>query len=336
MRRKLFLMMAVIMASVSTSWGQTNIKFATIAPKGTSPAKAVEELDIRLRQASGNKLGLKIYPGAVAGDEIEVLRKMKMGQIHAAGFTGVGFGEILPEVRVLDLPCLFNSYEEVDYVEEKMFPYFAGKFREKGIVLLSWAEVGFVNFYAKSPIKDPADLKGLKVWTWTGDPIAEATLRALDVSPVPLPVTDVLTSLQTGMVDTVYANPLGCVGLQWYTKVKTMTEAPLTHAAGAFLIQASEYDKLDKSLQDLLSKETKDQMAKATVTTRKENAAAIDQMKAAGVSVVPVTPESLAKFKVAADKAIANLKGKVFSEDLLNQVVGLINEYRQSRGATKP
>jgi TRAP-type C4-dicarboxylate transport system substrate-binding protein len=288
----------------------------------------VEELDVRLRQVSGNKLSLKIYPGAVAGDEIEVLRKMKMGQIHAAGLTGVGFGEILPEVRVLDLPFLFNSYEEVDYVTAKMFPYFAQKFREKGIVLLSWAEVGFVNFYSKSPIKDPADLKPLKVWTWTGDPIAEATLRALDVSPVPLPVTDVLTSLQTGMVDTVYANSLGCVGLQWYTKVKTMTEAPLTHALGAVLIQASEYDKLDKTLQDILCKETSEAMAKSALTTRKENEEAIAQMKAAGVSVVPVSPESLAKFKVAGEKATASLKGKVFSEELLNQVNGLIQEYR--------
>jgi len=314
------------LAFASSVCAQTRIKFATIAPKGTSPVKAMEKLTAGLKERSNGQLQLKVYPGAVAGDELEVLRKIKMGQIHAAGFTGVGFGEILPEVRVLDVPFLFSSYEEVDFVHEALFAHFAERFQEQGFVLLAWAEVGFVHLYSKRRIGKPADMRSLKPWSWAGDPIAEATLKHLGATPIALPVTDVLTGLQTGMVDTVYAHPVGCVGLQWFTKVSTMSQIPLTHSTGAVLIKKSVFDSLKPQLQGILLDETQKEMARLTEITRKENEEAVVQIEGAGVKSVPFSDKEA--FLEAGRKTRDALTDSVYPKELLDRVMGLLQEFR--------
>jgi len=308
---------------------QTSIKFATVAPKGTSPVKTMEKLSSTLKQKSGGHIQFRIYPGAVAGDELEVLRKIRMGQLDSAGFTGVGLGEILPEMRVLDLPFLFETYEEVDHVHEALFPHFAERFRENGFVLLAWAEVGFVHLFSHSTIQKPADMRTLKTWSWAGDPIADATLRQLGAMPIALPVTDVLTGLQTGMVDTVYAHPVGCVGLQWFTKVKTMSETPLTHATGAVLIKRSVFDGLTPRFQELLLQETREQMAELTLVTREENKEAETQIMTAGVKKISFV--EMEGFLSAGLQTRTSLTGSIYSQELLDQVISLLKEYRDKK-----
>ncbi len=212
------------------------IKFATLAPEGSTWMKVMRQLDAELYERTGGDLGFKIYAGGVSGDEKDVLRKIRIGQLHAGGFTGVGMGEILPEVRVLDLPFLFFNYDEVDHVIGKMEETFARRFLERGFILLGWAEVGFVHFFSKSPIHTQDDLKAHKVWMWQGDPLAQAYFRALGVPPIPLAITDVLTSLQTDLIDTVYACPLCVIALQWHTKVSYMWALPMADATGAVLM----------------------------------------------------------------------------------------------------
>jgi len=139
------------------------IKFATLAPEGSTWMNIMHELDDELYERSGGEVGFRIYAGGVSGDESDVLRKIRIGQLHAAGFTGVGMGEILPEVRVLDLPFLFFNYGEVDYVLERTRETFSRRFAEEGFELMGWAEVGFVYFYSKEPIKTQEDLKSRKL-----------------------------------------------------------------------------------------------------------------------------------------------------------------------------
>jgi TRAP-type C4-dicarboxylate transport system substrate-binding protein len=205
--------------SVGLVFGQTKIRFATVAPEGSTWMKVMREYANAVEDATNNEIEFKIYPGQVAGDEKDVLRKIRIGQLDSGGFTGVGLGEILPEVRIMDSPFLFRSYEEVDFVAEHFYNYFSKKFEEKGFILLGWAEVGFVYVFTNKPINALEDMNGVKMWMWEGDPIAEATFRAFNISPIPLSITDVLTSLQTNLINGVYISPYACTVVQWHTKV---------------------------------------------------------------------------------------------------------------------
>jgi len=184
-----------------------------VAPEGSTWIKHLRALDKEIRTKSGGQLGFRVYAGGIAGDELDVLKKIRIGQIHCAAFSGVGFGKILPMVRVLDLPFLFRNNKKIDLVHRELLAFFSEEFRKKDFVLLSWAEVGNVHIFSKKPIRRVQDFSTLKVWTWSGDPIAKETFSAAGINPIPLAITDVTTAISTGMIDTVYAPPLGALCL---------------------------------------------------------------------------------------------------------------------------
>ncbi len=148
---KIIILLIIVTFTINAA---TKIKFATVATEGSTWMKVMHELAKAVEDSTNGEVKFKIYPGAVQGDEKDVLRKMRIGQVHSAGFTGVGLGEILPEIRIMDVPFLFNNYEEVDYVSEKLSDHFAQKFEEKGYILLGWAEVGFVYVFTNTPVND--------------------------------------------------------------------------------------------------------------------------------------------------------------------------------------
>ncbi|HLE31925.1 MAG TPA: TRAP transporter substrate-binding protein DctP, partial [Bacteroidota bacterium] len=160
--------------SVTSLLGQEfTIKFATVAPVGTSWMNIMKEYDAAVRKESGGRLGFKIYGNSVQGDEKVVLRKIKAGQLHSGGFTGVAMGEIASKVRILDSPFLFRTYDEIDYIYDQYDTEFRQAFEEGGYVLLGWAEVGFVHVFTNVRVAKPQEMKSLKMWSWEGDPIAE-------------------------------------------------------------------------------------------------------------------------------------------------------------------
>ena len=333
--RRLTISMAVgflfIFSSV-VSGKEYVIKFATIAPEGSTWMKVLKEFGQEIQEKSGGQMRFRIYPGGVSGDEKDVLRKMRIGQIHCAGFTGVGFGEILPEVRVIDLPFIFRNYGEVDYIQEKMYERFAAAFEEKGFVLLGWAEVGFVHFFSNKPIYSMEDVKHLKIWMWEGDPLAVALFKALGVSPIPLSVIDVLSSLQTGLINAVYISPLGAIALQWFTKVKYMTEFPISDAAGAVLITKRYFDRLPENLQLILKESARNHLTRLIQLTRMDNVESVEILKENGIQITPTPPDSvMAEFYGVGERAREKLVGKMYSRELLNELLFHIEEFRSKQ-----
>ena len=303
----LFLMICFYQAGLSKKF---IIKFATLAPEGSTWLKVMEEMNADISEATGGEVVFKIYPGGIQGDEKDVLRKIRLGQLHSAGFTGVGLGEILSEARILDSPMLFLTNDEVDYVTSLLYEDFSKRFEDEGYVLLGWTEVGFVYVYGNKPILSLQDLKGTKMWMWEGDPIAEATFNSLGVSPIPLSITDVLTSLQTNLIEAVYTSPLACVTLQWYTRVKYMMDYPLADAAGAVLVSKKMFDKLPENYQLLLREKGREHMQKLVKLSRKDNLESIELMKKNGITVVKVPAENLDEFIKAGADARKRLVGK--------------------------
>jgi len=297
------------------------IKFATVAPEGSTWIKRMRDVDEVLRKKSDGRLGLRIYPGGIAGDEIDVLKKIRIGQIQCAAFSGVGFGKILPMVRVLDLPFLFRNDEETDRVHKELQQFFAEQFKKKGFELLSWGEVGNVHIFSKKPVRTVGDFAGLKVWAWSGDPIAKETFAAMGVNPIPLAITDVTTGLNTGMIDTVYAPPIGALALQWQANLHYMTALPFVHSTGAILISLKYYRKLPEELAKLLKSTMAEAMDKMTTELRTQSMEAVEIIKKSGLEIIPIPEgEALKEFYDVNGKVARNLTGESYPKELLEKV----------------
>lgn len=332
-----FVLLTFVSVLISNGWAQKHtIKFATLAPEGSTWMVVMREYDKELREKTNGEVGFKIYAGGVLGDEKDVLRRIRIGQIQSAGFTGVGMGEILPEVRILDTPFLFRNYEEVDHIYNKFYERFAEGFESKNYVLLGWAEVGFVYMFAKKKAANLDEMRKLKMWVWEGDRVAEATFKAFGLQPIPLSVIDVMTALQTNMIEGVYTSPLGLVVLQWFTKVKFMINIPLANAAGAVLVSKEKYDKLPDIHKNTLRELGRKYMSKLTQLSRDDNAKAIETLKKNNITFVSVdNPQVLQSYYDVGKKARRSLVNKFYSESLLNQIENELNTLRSSNGSLK-
>ncbi len=314
---------------------QYTIKFATLATEGSTWINVFREYDAAIRKESGGRIGFKIYAGT-QGEDKDVMRKIRLGQLHSAGITGVGTGEISPKLRILDAPFLFRNYDEVDHFQSVMGPELEQEFLNNGFVLLGWAEVGFVYVFTNTPVRTVADMKNVKMWMWEGDQIAEAAFRALGIKPIPMSVVDILTSLQTGLINGAYTSPLAALALQWNTRVKYMMSVPLADASGAVVIAKKKFDSLPQDLQEILLREGKKYMSELTRKSREENAASIETLKKNGIQWVEVTDrKTLQEFQTIGKEARQSLVGKLYDQAFLDRVEKILAEYRASRRTSK-
>lgn len=316
-----------------------DIKVATVAPEGTPWHTSLTELDKDLRDATGGQLGLKLYPGGMQGDEKVVLKKMKAGQLQAAALTGMGLGEVSSWVRLLELPFQYRSGAEVDYVRGKLDGRLRAEFEKKGFVLVAWSEVGTATLFSNKELKGVDDVRASKPWLWEGDPLAAATFNAFGVNPTPLALPDVLTSLQTGLIDTVYSAPTACIGLQWFTKLKYRIDVPLTVACGGTLVQKAFYDKLPddqkKALQDLGAKHGE----KLILSSREDNEKGKKTLEEKGLQTISWDAKEVEKNVEIGRKVSESLagegEGKLYPKALYDEVAGLLKEFREKQGAAK-
>jgi len=324
--------LAIIMFTTLLSAKTVTIKFATLAPEGSTWMNVMREFAAEVKKQTNGEIKIKIYAGGVQGDEKDVIRKMRINQLQSGGFTGVGLGTILPEVRILDTPFLFESHEEIDYVKQKFFDRFAKGFEKKGYVLLGWAEVGFVYIYSNYPLKKKDDLNKVKMWMWEGDPLAEALYKTAGISPIPLSITDVLTSLQTGLIDGVYTSPLACLGLQWFTKVKYMLDIPLANSMGAVLVTKKTIKKISPENQKILMELGNEYFNELTRLSRIDNENSITQMVKNGLTLTKVQDKAtLDEFMQLGEKSRRELVGQLYSQELLDQIEAAVKEFRATK-----
>lgn len=305
------------------------IKFATLAPEGSTWMKHMRGLEKAIQEKSHGQIAFRIYAGGVAGDELDVLRKLRIGQLHCAAFSGVGFGQILPMVRVLDLPFLFRNDRETDLVHEALEGYFSERFREKGFELLAWAEVGNVHFFSKKPIHGVKDLAPLRVWAWAGDPVAKEALSLMGAHPIPLAVTDVTTALNTGMLDTIYAPPLGALALQWHRSLNYMTALPLAHSTGAILLSLKLASEMPPPLFGILKAEFHGAMGALTRELREQSKESIKELEKSGLTVIPMPQgEDLEAFYRIHEQVARNLSGNLYPQEILNRIYDILQRPR--------
>jgi TRAP-type C4-dicarboxylate transport system substrate-binding protein len=321
---------ALVMVAAPSAAQQYTIKFATVAPDGSTWMKLLKEFDQAVQKESGGRVRFRTYPGGVQGKEQDVLRKIAIGQLHSGGFTGVGMGEVASAVRILDAPFLFRSRAEVDYILERFTPEFEQAFADGGYVLLGWAEVGFVHVFTNTEIKSPEDLRKLKLWTWEGDPLAQAAFRALNLSPIPLSLENVLSSLQTGLIDAFYTSPYAGLSLQWFTRAKYMVNVPLANAMGGVLLSKKYFDAMPADLQQIVLKNGRSYFRRLTELSRQDNDAAIKEFQKRGIKLLEARESDLKIYQDAGIRARRELAGKMYSEDLLKRIEAALAEFRKT------
>ncbi len=304
------------------------LKIATLAPEGSSWMNIMHDLMDEVTAETDGRVKIKIYPGGVQGDERDVIRKMRAGQLHGGGFTGNGLGVILPRVRVLEIPFLFNDYNEVRAVVDTLDSYFKEYFEKEGYVLLGWANVGFVYLYSQEPVACKEDILDKKVWLWEGDPLAEIFMGEFGIKPIPLAVTDVLMSLSTKMINTVYISPMACVGLQWFTKVKYMTDYPVTNSVGAVIVSKKAWDRIPEELEPVMRRICDKHFTRLAESTIEDNRKSIETLKKNGIGMVEVNEQGRAEFHSVSLATRGKLAGKLYPPELQERVEKILADYR--------
>lgn len=329
---------SVVDCCMAAETAKIEIKFATMAPKG-SVFDVYRHIKKAVAEQTNGAVNFKVYYGGVQGDEADVIRKIKFGQLNGGGFTGHGLGKIVPEVCITDLPYLYWNYEEVRHVRENLKEEMDRSFAKKGFIVLGWSEIGFAYLFSKVPITSVDVARKQKWWMWAGNPMQEEIFKEMDITPVSLSVTDVMTSLSTKMIDAAPSTPYMAVASRWYTRFKYMNEYPVSNSLTAMLVTKAVWDKISPDHQKIIRSISKKyyEDEKTIQAKQRVNEQSIQVLKKAGIQIVAADIDGeMEKYILgAAGKARENLVGKLYSKELLQKTISILNEYRRKHPESK-
>jgi TRAP-type C4-dicarboxylate transport system substrate-binding protein len=305
------------------------IKMATLVPQGSAWYTTLQEMGQQWQTISGGRVTLRLYPGGVAGDDSDVVRKMRLGTLDGGVLTSVGLADVDRSVLALELPMGYADYEEFDAVLDKMSPQLEKIYADKGFVVLSWAEAGWVHFFTKSPVRTPDDLRALKLFAWAGDDYAVELWKSAGFHPVPLPSTEISTALQTGLVSALPTTSQAAVLLQWYTHAKNMTDVNWAVLLGGIVVSRVPWERIPADVRPALLKAAQEAGAKARAQTRGSAVSDVGAMEKRGLTVVRLDAAALEAWQRAAQGAYPALRGKYVPAPAFDEALRLRDEYRK-------
>ncbi len=308
---------------------QVTLKMATMAPDGSIWMQALSDAKTEIETATGGAVKLKIYPGGIMGSEKDVLFKIKTGQLHGGGFMGYAIGKICPDASALMFPMVFRDYEEVDRTMGKIRTFLDDSSRKNGFEAMGWTEVGFSYAYGMKPIDSLEALRATKVWG-LDSPMLTELFAAANISYIPANVTDVLTALQTGLLETVFSPPTAAVAVQWHTKVRYCNTMRLTYALGGVFLSAAGWNSIPEDHRETVKAVFEKHCQLLSPKVRQSDIEALDFMRSQGVQFIEGTPEARASFEQVAAIALQKVKGVVFSEEAWTLLQQYLKEIRGS------
>lgn len=314
------------------------IKFGTLVPEGSAWLDAWKNAVKELERKTNGQLKIITYAGGVMGDDPDMVKKMKMGQLDMAGLAVGGIYALAPEMLVLELPFLFESYDEVDWIRAKLIKVFASYFEKRGTILLATADEGFHRIWSKRPIRTLEDLRNTKVFVWQGQKVEIETFKILGVNPYPMPVPELPTAIQTGIVDTIYMSPLACVALQLCPRLKYALDIPFRYAPAAVATTVKSFKKFPRDIMFSFVSIAWKHLANFIKMTREQNKQVIEIMRERRVKFLKPSKEELEEWKREARKVWYSLAGDVYPQELLNAVLSELVDYRRKKaeGEVKP
>lgn len=297
------------------------VKVGVLAPEGTSWAKNLKKMAKEIKKATNRKVKIKFYFGGAQGDEPDVLRKIRVGQLHGGIFTGKTLGEINGDVRVIELPFTFyHDRGKAWKTVEKMTPFFNKSFEKSKFENLGFFEIGMVYFVSQKETQSLDSLHGVKIWSWEGDELVASMIESMKLVSVPLPLPDVLSSLSTGIIDAAYAPPLGILSLQWNTKIKYIVDFPLSFSVGAFLVGQKTWKKISPEHKKVIKEISAKYVKNVNEANEKDNVEALSALKSGGIKFLEFPKKDIERGKQLRTEIIGKLKGKLFSEKALKML----------------
>lgn len=321
---------ALLTAIVGTAAAGSTVelRMASLAPAGSQRlaylAKSAAELD----KKSAGRVKLKYYASGVQGDERDLFRKLNLAQLDGAELSSLGLSLIEESIRVLELPGLLATVEELDYVADKIWPYFQAKFSKRGFVLAGRGDVGSVQLMSKNELRSTADFKAAAAWLLPEDSILKDLYKKLGVKGIALAAPGVEPALSAGSINAVYGSPLTAVSLNWHTKVRYISSVSLGHAITATVLEEDAFKKLSADDQALVSNNLRVTSAKLRSLVRGETTSARAQLEKSGVTTSQSPSEFVAALDKAAQETWTDLTGKVFYKADLDLVLKYRGEYR--------
>ena len=228
------------------------IKMGTVVPEGSVWHEVIQTMAQQWRQISDGKVEMRIYPGGVLGGEVDMLRKVRVGQLQAVALSAVGLSHVDRSASCMGVPMLIESYEELDHVRAEVAPMIEERFRENGYVVLMWSDAGWVHFFTKKPARTLDDIREMKLWIGAGDAEAEQLYKEFGINPVPLPMTDMLTSLETGIIDAIQVPPLFALVDQSFALTKNMVDVKWAPLVAATVVRRRDWERIPAELRPRL------------------------------------------------------------------------------------
>lgn len=308
------------------------IKIATLSPDGSSWMQALRAGADEIKLRTDGRVKFKFYPGGVMGDDKAVLRKMRIGQLHGAAFTNGSLNKYFPDVQLYNLILKFRSMAEVDYLRGKMDPIIMEGLEKSGLVTFGLSEIGFAYLMSKQPIGSLDDLRKTKVWIPEGNNVAAAAVSAFSVTPIPLPIRDVLLALQTNMIETVAGSGTGALALQWHTQVKYLTELPLSYIYGVVALEKRAFKRLSGVDQGIVREVMERVNSELDRLNRQDNIKAMEALRNQGINFIQLSDEAVAELKGLIEPANQNLinSGKLTPE-LVEMMEKHLADYRNKQ-----
>ncbi len=317
----------------ASAQGPIIVRMATLVPDGSSWHLILKETADQWKQLSGGRVIVRLFPGGVAGDDPDVVRKMRLGTLNAGVLTSVGVAEIDKSVYAMGIPLMYDSYEEVYWVHEKMRPKLEASLDAKGFVVLNWADGGWVHFFTQKPVAVPDDLRKLKLFSWAGDAEAVETWRSAGFNPVPLPSTEITTALQTGLVEALGSPPQVAVISQFFNHARYMTDLRWQLLQGATIITKATWEKIPAELRPALLKAAQEAGTRLQKEIRDSEKRDVAAMQKRGLTVVPVSPAQKAQWQKLTESIYPRIRGHVVPAEAFDEAMRYRDQYRKQRGA---
>ena len=325
------LLFALALAALGAPASAVDIKIASVAPDGSRWMQQMRAGAEEVSSRTGGRVTIKFYPGGVMGNDAQVLRKIRIGQLQGGAFTAGGLGERYGALNLYGIPLLFRSLDEIDAVRSALDPELATGLEQAGFVTFGFIEGGFANLLSNEPISSVEDMRRKKVWVPEGDPVSFMAMEALGLSPAVLPVTDVLTGLQTGLIDIAFASPVAALVLQWHTKVKYITELPISYSMGIFAIEKGAYAALTADDQKIVREVMSRYIVGLDREARDDNRRAAEVLASSGLQSVTVNAADVEVWRSTLESIQPQLRERPeIDSAMFDRLLAMLAEYRRT------
>jgi len=308
------------------------IKMGTVAPEGSPWHQILQQMGQQWQKISGGKVTLRIYPGGVLGDEPDMITKMRIGQLQAVALSGSGLSRLEPAVACLQIPMMIESYEELDYVRDRIAPRLEQLMDRKGYVVLNWGDAGWVHFFTKVPARRLDDIRKMKLFTMAGDADALELYQSAGFRPVPLATTDMMPALQTGLIEAFDVPPLLAMLNQWFGLARNMLDVKWAPLVGATVVSKKTWERIPEAFRRQMLEAATSAGVRLRGEIRKMGDDAVAEMRKRGLNVITLDAATLGEWRRQAEEAYPKLRGRLVPAELFDEVKRLRDEFRARRG----